>query len=155
MIIKKYVRTEEEEKDILNAQKEGYGSKFDIGKQRYDLLPPFPLDEVVKVYTYGAQKYGPNNWWRGMNWGQIFAAMVRHTWAWQRGEKLDKESGIHHLAHVAWGCFTLIEYERNEIGKDDRVKEILDLRENIIFNPPIKHTNMITKIKKLLFRTKK
>ena len=39
-----------------------HGRKDDDGKLRYDLIPPLALEEVVRVLTFGAEKYGPNNW---------------------------------------------------------------------------------------------
>lgn len=92
----------------------------DSGKARYDLLPPIALASLVDVYSFGAKKYAPNNWRKGMNWSRCFASMCRHLFAWWRGEDFDKESGLHHLAHVAWGCFTLIEYDSEKLGVDDR-----------------------------------
>ena len=38
------------------------GRKFDGDKLRYDLIPPLALEEMVKVLTFGAQKYEPDNW---------------------------------------------------------------------------------------------
>jgi len=125
--MKEYTRDETEEKEIKKAQEEGYGTKFDEGKERYDLVPPWALNELIKVYTYGTIKYDDNNWWKGMKWGKLFAALMRHAWKWWRGEKVDDESGLHHLAHVAWQCFSLMEYERNNIGEDDRVLKAMDL----------------------------
>jgi dATP/dGTP diphosphohydrolase, N-terminal len=130
--MKEYERDEKEEKEIKKAQEEGYGTKFDEGKERYDLVPPWALNELIKVYTYGTIKYDDNNWWKGMVWGKLFAALMRHAWKWWRGEKVDDESGLHHLAHVAWQCFALMEYERSNIGKDDRVPQAMDLKEELI-----------------------
>lgn len=96
------------------------GVKHDDGKLRWDLLPPDALDEVVRVYTLGALKYGDRNWEKGMRWGRIFAAIMRHLWAWWRGERFDPETGITHLAHAAWGCLTLIAYEKRGVGTDER-----------------------------------
>ena len=45
---------------------------------------------------------------------------MRHLWKWHRGEDLDKESGLTHLAHAAWGCFTLIWYTKHRSDLDDR-----------------------------------
>lgn len=98
------------------------GVKYDEGKLRYDLIPPIPLQELARVFTIGAVKYGDENWRKGMKWKRIFGAIMRHAWAWMRGERLDHESGIHHLAHAAWGCLVLIEYEICSTGEDDRYK---------------------------------
>lgn len=96
------------------------GVKYDQGKQRWDLLPFLALSEVVKVYTYGANKYADNNWRAGMRWGRCIGALFRHTTAWIMGERLDKESGLHHLAHATFCLLSLIEYDILELGEDDR-----------------------------------
>ena len=96
------------------------GRKDDLGKLRWDLIPPEALEEIVRVYTMGASKYEPWNWLKGMAWSRVFAAIMRHLWAWARGERTDSESGLSHLAHAAWGCFTLMEFERLGRGTDDR-----------------------------------
>ena len=38
------------------------GRKFDGGKLEYGLVPPLALKEMVKVLTFGAQKYERDNW---------------------------------------------------------------------------------------------
>jgi hypothetical protein len=38
------------------------GKKFDQGKIRLDLIPPQTIIDVGQVLTYGASKYGPENW---------------------------------------------------------------------------------------------
>jgi hypothetical protein len=96
------------------------GRKDDDGKARYDLIPGDALHEVAKLYGLGAVKYADRDWEQGMRWGRIFAAMMRHAWAWWRGEKLDPENGQYHLASVAWCALALLSYELRDIGRDDR-----------------------------------
>ena len=96
------------------------GKKFDKDKLRYDLLPPEPLARVVEVFTIGARKYGDRNWEKGLTWGRVFAAMMRHAWAWWRGERFDTEDGQHHLSSVAWCALVLMEYEKTHQELDDR-----------------------------------
>lgn len=98
------------------------GVKYDEGKPHWSLLPPEALEEVVKVYTFGAKKYAPNNWRKGMAWSRTFSAIMRHCWSFWSGETLDPETGLHHLAHAAFGCLTLIEYTKKKTATDDRVK---------------------------------
>ena len=98
------------------------GSKYDGKKSRYDLIPPYPLEQLARIYTFGAQKYSDRNWEKGMKWGRIFAAMMRHAWAFWRGEDKDSETGIHHLASVAFCAFALMEYGRTHKELDDRGK---------------------------------
>lgn len=94
--------------------------KFDNDKLRYDLIPADALEELAKVYTYGARKYGDKNWRFGMKWNRIFGAIQRHLWSFWKGANEDDESKIHHLAHAAWGCFTLLNYEKDHKELDNR-----------------------------------
>jgi hypothetical protein len=96
------------------------GAKFDEKKARYDLIPAEPLHQLAKVYTFGASKYADNNWRKGIKWGRVFAALCRHSWAFWRGEEIDPESGLPHMAHAAWNCFTLMEYAKHHKKFDDR-----------------------------------
>ena len=75
--------------------------KSDANKARYDLIPATPLDLLARIYTMGAKKYADRNWEKGMAWGRVFAAIMRHLWAFWRGEDLDPESGLPHPAHAA------------------------------------------------------
>lgn len=119
-----YKRTKEEE-DQLGK---GIGARFSDGKIRHDLIPPWPIEQIALIYSFGVRKYSENNWWGGLRWRKdVFGCILRHIWKWCRGEKNDKESGLHHLAHAAWNCIALMEYERNGIGIDDRVPYTLDL----------------------------
>ena len=98
------------------------GVKYDTGKARYDLLPAVPLQQLVDIYTFGAGKYADHNWRKGLAWSRVFGALMRHLWAFWRGEDNDPESGLPHLAHAAWGCFTLLEYSNIHGNLDDRYK---------------------------------
>jgi hypothetical protein len=90
------------------------GRKFDGGKLEYGLLPPYALEEVVKVLTFGAQKYERDNWQKVPDSKRrYYDALQRHVWAWKRGEKFDPESGIHHLAHAM--CCLMFLYEHDTI----------------------------------------
>lgn len=95
--------------------------KDDNAKTRYDLLPPELLEETAKVLTFGAQKYSAHNWAQGASWSRYFSAMMRHMWAWWRGEDNDPETGFSHLAHAACCLSFLIAYQRRGLGEDDRV----------------------------------
>ena len=96
------------------------GVKHDDGKLRYELIPPDALAALAYVYTIGAKKYDDWNWRKGMSWGRVYGALFRHLIAWQQGETYDLDDGQEHLAAVAWCAFTLMEYERLEVGTDDR-----------------------------------
>jgi len=122
--IKVYKRSNEEEKQMGQET----AGRFSSGKIRYDLVAPWAMEQLAKVYTFGTIKYDDDNWWKGLKWKRdVLGCVFRHVWKWVRGEKYDDESGLHHLAHAAWNCFALMEYERNEIGIDDRIPYTLDL----------------------------
>jgi hypothetical protein len=99
------------------------GKKDDQGKLRYDLIPPVALEELVKIYTHGAAKYGDHNWEKGLSWSRVFGAIMRHLWAFWKGEDYDPESELSHVAHAAWGCFTLLTYMKEHRKLDDRSKK--------------------------------
>lgn len=109
--------TEEWEDDAILAIA---GRKDDGGKPRYDLIPPEMLEGVAAVLTYGAAKYEPRNWERGMAWGRVFGALMRHMWAWWRGQSHDPESGLPHLSHAACCVAFLMAFESRRVGDDDR-----------------------------------
>lgn len=103
------------------AEHTGTGLKSDNEKEeRFDLLPPFALRQVARVYGFGARKYAPQNWRKGMAWMRLYAAIQRHTTAWASGEDIDPESGLPHLAHAAFSCLALIEFATTGAGTDDR-----------------------------------
>ncbi len=122
--MKNYKRNKEEEKQMGNSD----AGRFSAGKIRYDLVAPWSMDQIAQVYTHGTIKYDDDNWWKGLKWKKdVLGCIFRHVWKWVRGEKWDDESGLHHLAHAAWNCIALMEYERCGIGVDDRVPYTLDL----------------------------
>lgn len=98
------------------------GVKADEGKIPYELLAPEYLEATAIVLQFGANKYGSRNWELGMAWSRPFGALMRHMWAWWRGEKADPETGMSHLWHAACCIMFLITYEERQIGNDDRPK---------------------------------
>lgn len=83
-----------------HAPTKNTGQKDDAGKPRYDLIPALAEEAVVKVLTFGAQKYGAENWRKVPDaHARYYAAARRHGAARRRGEYLDPESGLPHLAH--------------------------------------------------------
>ena len=88
--------------------------------ERFDLIPAGPLWELAKLYGVGAKKYAIRNWERGYPWSLAFSAMMRHAWAWWRGEDDDPETGLSHMTHVAWHAFALVEFRQRDLGENDR-----------------------------------
>lgn len=97
------------------------GGQKGVKDQRMDLLPPKPLETLSEVYGMGAKKYDDTNYIKGYAWRLSLGAMMRHINLWAQGEDLDEESGLNHLAHAAWHCFTLQVFQNEELGEDDRL----------------------------------
>ncbi len=79
----------------------GPGLKFDTGKVRTDLLPIRAILAVAEVMTFGASKYGANNWQNVKPRGRYFGAALRHLFARALGERNDPETNLPHLAHAS------------------------------------------------------
>ena len=96
------------------------GKRYNEGKIRYDLLEPFAIEQLAKVFTEGAKKYEPRNWEKGMAWSKVLASLKRHIAAWENGEDNDKETGCYHMAHAAWIALALVSYYKMAPQFDDR-----------------------------------
>lgn len=75
-------------------------NKNDAGKLRFDLVPTTATIGDAEVFTFGAKVYGERNWEKGIKYSRLYAATLRHLYAWWGGADIDPESGIHHLAHA-------------------------------------------------------
>lgn len=94
--------------------------------ERFDLLPWDALEEVARVYAFGATKYDDNNWTKGYKYSLSTAALVRHVSKFIQGQDIDEESGLHHLAHAVFHCLTLIAFGYRQRGTDDRWRNDLE-----------------------------
>lgn len=82
--------------------------KRDEGKLRYNQLPVQALEELAKVFHFGAEKYGDRTYLKVDNFhDRYLSAAMRHLQAYRMCEKLDSESGLHHTAHAA-ACLMII-----------------------------------------------
>ena len=101
-----------DEVTITTGRKDDGADGAGPAKPRWDLLPTRAVTAIVKVLTFGAMKYGDENW-RLVAAGRrrYLAAAYRHIIAWQQGEKLDPESGQPHLAHAACCILFLAELD--------------------------------------------
>jgi hypothetical protein len=83
--------------------------KDDAGKPRVSLVEPEFILGVAEILTFGAKKYGKNNWQEATEDDQerYKDAMMRHMLAYISGECLDPESGLPHLYHVSCNAMFL------------------------------------------------
>jgi hypothetical protein len=91
------------------------GVKDDSDKPRLDLvLGDFAnaLWAVGLVGTYGAKKYTDKGWHEVPNAQERYAnALLRHYLRYKTGEYIDLESGLGHLAHMAWNALAILQLE--------------------------------------------
>lgn len=98
------------------------GGQKGVKTARFDLIPKAPLWLLAELYGRGSLKYEPRNWERGYEWSKSFAALNRHLWLFWSGEDTDPETGLPHLASVAWHAFALQEWAETHPEFDDRPK---------------------------------
>jgi hypothetical protein len=94
--------------------------RFDAEKIRVDLIPARATEEVGKVFTFGAKRYGDRNWEKGMDWTRMIASSKRHLLEIEKGEDYDRKSGLLHSAHLACNSLMLTEYYHIHQKGDNR-----------------------------------
>ena len=89
------------------------GVKLDGGKPMPRLLygsMPEAVAAVVDVLSFGARKYSDDNW-KKVEPHRYIDALYRHLNAHHKGEKVDAESGLPHLAHATCCLLFLLHHE--------------------------------------------
>ena len=99
-------------------------------KLRWDLLPLQEIEDIVKAYTVGADKYGENNWkYLENGYNRYKAAMFRHLLEYEKGTEFDEETGCRHLAQVAWNAIAMLYLSKQKsTDNPDKLLEALDTK---------------------------
>jgi hypothetical protein len=74
--------------------------RYNKGKLKWSLVPMRALEPMVQVLMFGATKYSPNNWQKGMSYCTIYDSMQRHINSFMEGEDNDPDSKMHHIGHI-------------------------------------------------------
>lgn len=97
------------------------------GKIPYELIPVVSMEQFALAMKYGADKHEKDDWrkGKGMPWTWLIAAALRHSYALLKGENYDKDSGLHHGAHLMCCGAMLIYYcvNHKQYPLDDRFGE--------------------------------
>lgn len=100
--------------------------KHDKDKTDWSLVPMECVEDIAKVLEFGAKKYSPNNWREGsgFSYTRVLNSLFRHIFAFARGQDLDPETGLSHLAHAGCNILFLLYYVKNrdKYTNDDRFK---------------------------------
>jgi hypothetical protein len=97
--------------------------RYNQDKPDWTLLDYHALEEVVKVMTFGKEKYGKDNWKGELDdINQHIESAFRHLVAMKEGEKYDEESGELHAAHLIANMMMyihhLLKQETKEVNKE-------------------------------------
>jgi len=101
-------------------------------------IDPRAALELARVYGFGERKYARYNYLKGYKWSLTVDALFRHLFAFLDREDNDPESGLNHMAHVAWHALTLLAFSLRGIGEDDRFKAnpYAERVDGYFINPP-------------------
>ncbi len=108
---------------VVNEKTGGAKGQKDV---QMSLVPIEELQEVAKLYAYGARKYAPHNWRKGYDWSLSYDALMRHIHAFWNGESEhevvegDPSTSVSHLTSVIFHAFALMYFEKYHKELDDR-----------------------------------
>jgi hypothetical protein len=116
--------TEEEIASAMQSMKNSpqvqQALRYNQGKPQWSLVDFDSLEGLVHVLEYGAKKYARDNWKKGMPVTQVTESLMRHLFAFLRGEDVDPESGCRHISHVMCNTMFLEYILREKPHYDDR-----------------------------------
>ncbi len=85
---------------------------------RFDLISPIGLRRLAETYAEGAKKYGDNNWKKGFPASDLINHLIAHCYKFLAGDTSED-----HLAHAAWGLFTIMHFQETQPELIDINKE--------------------------------
>lgn len=107
----------EQYKNAMNG-----GTKYDQEKPKMEYLSSVWIEDVARVLSFGAKKYAAHNWRQGIAQSRLLGAALRHIFTYLKGEDLDPETGLSHLAHASCCLMFARELRDTRPDLDDRYK---------------------------------
>lgn len=112
---------ESQREDHMTGQVVERSDRFNEGKPKWSLVHFESLVPMIRVLEFGARKYAPENWKKGLDLKEILESMQRHLAALMDGEETDKESGISHMGHIQCNAmFYNYHKSKQKNGEDQR-----------------------------------
>lgn len=99
------------------------GDRFNETKPKWSLVDFESLEGMVKVLEFGATKYSPDNWKKGLYTKEIVESMLRHIFAFLNNEDKDLESNQLHTDHILCNAMFLAYMLKNKPEFDNRNNE--------------------------------
>lgn len=103
------------------ARGEEKGDRYNEGKPKWSLVHFGSLVPMIRVLEFGAEKYSPDNWKKGLDLKEILESMQRHLAALMDGEEFDSESGISHMGHIQCNAM-FYNYHKNKETEEKYLK---------------------------------
>lgn len=97
--------------------------RFNTDKLKWSLVSWKAMEPLVEVLMFGAKKYAPNNWKKGLAVTEITESLIRHVHAFIEGEDNDPESKLSHIGHIMCNAMFLSYMIMFKPEFDDRNKE--------------------------------
>ena len=119
-MVERQIEIDNKQDKPIELNGEPLADRFNDGKLEWTLLDYGTLEGLVKVLTFGKIKYGRDNWKKGLKYLSIADSMLRHLFAFLRGEDLDPESGLPHTDHILCNAKFLAYMFNNRKDLDDR-----------------------------------
>lgn len=108
-----------EEDTSIDDGSEEVANRYNAGKARFGLIDPAFEEGIAKVLTFGAEKYGAENWKKAAGTDShddfvrgCFDSLRRHLNAIAQGENTDSESGLPHLDHISCNIMFIRYYQQ-------------------------------------------
>lgn len=99
------------------------GLRYNEGKRKWSLVHFRSLEPMIEVLEYGANKYAPKNWQRGLDKMEILESLQRHVAKLFDGEDIDAESGLHHIGHIMCNAMFYSFFVHKELDKDQQITQ--------------------------------
>lgn len=102
----------------MNEDKENLDSgaiRNKLDDVRYDLISSIALKRTAATYASGAERYGDNNWRKGIPFSNLLNHVIKHIFDYLEGVETDEDS----LAHACWGLMALMEQESEHPEMND------------------------------------
>lgn len=103
----------------------------DADDVRFDLITPIGLRRLAETYNEGAKKYGAYNWLKGFPASDLMNHTIAHCYKWLNGDTSED-----HLAHAAWGLFTIMHFQetRPELMDIPAVQQLQESKLLVVYS---------------------
>ncbi len=97
------------------------------GKGRYDLIPPWALKRLARVYEVGGLMRGDRNWEKGIPFSRCLDSVLRHTEQYLAGDESED-----HLAQAAFWLFAVMHFECADWSSQAEFDKVCDVGPNAV-----------------------